>query len=239
MWDLGSLNTESVRAEISSSTLLLPIGSVEQHGPHLPLTVDLEIAAAIATEVARRLNGFVAPPIAYGARSISHSGGGRAFAGNVFAKAGTLVAYIRDIILSFIESGARKIVIINGHYENESLIFEALEEARDVSAGFHGMAVSWWSVVPEALIGELFPGGFPGWHAEHAGVTETSLMLYLRPDAVGEVRVVNDHPPAAGIYATDLACTNRGVLSTTAGASAAIGRALFDAICAACVEAVQ
>jgi hypothetical protein len=61
MSDFEKLNSENVREEAGQGILVLPVGSVEQHGPHLPLTVDTEIRVRIATTVAGKMKGFVAP----------------------------------------------------------------------------------------------------------------------------------------------------------------------------------
>ncbi|MCE0444938.1 creatininase family protein [Streptomyces tricolor] len=86
-------------------------------------------------------------------------------------------------------------------------------------------AFSWWSLVrdtwTDAEIAE-----FPGWHAEHAGVTETSLMLHLHPDLVTAERPDHDRPPRAGVYLHPVdveQISNRGILSSTSGSSAALG----------------
>jgi creatinine amidohydrolase/Fe(II)-dependent formamide hydrolase-like protein len=64
------LHSENVRAEAIDTILVLHVGAVEQHGPHLPLTVDIEIPVRIASLPAGRLKIFVAPAVSYGARSL-------------------------------------------------------------------------------------------------------------------------------------------------------------------------
>src|ERR1700687_5146133 len=77
------LHSENVRAKAKDAILVLPVGAVEQHGPHLPLTVDTEIPVRIASMLVERLNVIVAPAIPYGARSLPHSGGGPSFPGPI------------------------------------------------------------------------------------------------------------------------------------------------------------
>ena len=92
-----------------------------------------------------------------------------------------MINYFVDIFKSYVRSGAKRIVVLNGHYENEPFLFEAPELCRennnfnDVSI----MGLSWWSIVDKAFCDTLFSGEFPGWHAEHASMAETSLMLTL------------------------------------------------------------
>lgn len=244
MSDFEKLHTENARAEGGKSVLILPVGTVEQHGPHLPLTVDLEIPTRIASAVAERVKGIVAPAIPYGARSLPHSGGGPGFAGTIFVRGCVLTEYLRDVIASYVASGFRSILILNGHYENEGFLFEALElcrEARQLE-GARVIGVGWWSLVSDEMLKRLFGDAFPGWHAEHASTCETSLMLHLRGEIVGATRVDNPTPPRAGVYLypmDEAKTSNRGVLGSSSPASAAAGRALFEEICAKLVALVR
>ena len=87
------LTTETVRAAGGKGILILPVGSVEQHGPHLPLTVDIEIPVRVASLLAERVNGFAAPAISYGARSFPQSGGSPDLAGTVHVRGGVFTEY--------------------------------------------------------------------------------------------------------------------------------------------------
>ncbi|MBZ5662479.1 MAG: creatininase family protein [Acidobacteriia bacterium] len=236
MGKFEKLTSETVRAAGGKGILILPVGSVEQHGPHLPLTVDMEIPARIAALLAERTGGFVAPGISYGARSLPQSGGSPDLAGTVHVRGSVLTEYVKDVIGGYLASGFRSIVVLNGHYENESFLFEALELCREEGKleGAKVIALSWWSLVPDALLDQLFGGKFPGWHAEHASACETSLLLHLKKDLVGEARVDNPAPPRAGIYFFPVEpskVSNRGVLGTTSTSSSEIGAALYGEIC--------
>jgi creatinine amidohydrolase len=244
MSSFEKLHTENVRSEAGKSLLILPVGTVEQHGPHLPLTVDLEIPTRIASTVAEQVKGIVAPTIPYGARSLPQSGGGPGFAGTIFVRGSVLTDYLRDVIASYVSSGFRSIVILNGHYENEGFIFEALELCRQAGQleGARVVAVGWWSLVSDEMLKKLFGDAFPGWHAEHASTCETSLMLHLRGELVGAMRVDNPTPPRAGVYLhpiDEAKVSNRGVLGSSSPASAAAGRALFDEICSKLVALIH
>lgn len=235
--DFEKLNSENVREEAGKGILVLPVGSVEQHGPHLPLTVDVEIPVRIATRVVETIKGFVAPAISYGARSLPQSGGSSDIPGTIRVRGAVLTEYLKDVVAGYSSMGFRSIVILNGHYENESFLFEALELCRQ-EGNFEGariVALSWWSLVPQTLLDKLFGDRFMGWHAEHASACETSLMLHLRKDLVGPARVDNVTPPRAGIYTFPVEASkisNRGVLGNTSSSSAEIGEALFEEICA-------
>ncbi len=208
------LTSENVRAEGAKGILILPVGSVEQHGPHLPLAVDTEIPLRVASALAARIHGFVAPAICYGARSLPQSGGAPDLAGTVHVRGGVLTEFLKDVIGGYLRSGFRSIVILNGHYENESFLFEALELCREEGKldGARVIALSWWSLVQEATLDKIFGGKFPGWHAEHASA-----------------------PPRAGIYFFPVEpskISNRGVLGSASVSSGEIGAALYEEICA-------
>jgi creatinine amidohydrolase len=231
------LNSENVPKEAAEGILILPVGTVEQHGPHLPLTVDIEIPTRIASRVVEEVKGFVAPSISYGARSLPQSGGGPDLPGTIAVRGSVLTDYLKDVIAGYVAMGFRFLVILNGHFENEGFLFEALEVCREEGnlKGARVLGVSWWSLLRQSLLDKLFGDRFPGWHAEHASACETSLMLYLRKDLVGPVRVDNAAPPRAGVYAYPInssRISNRGVLGNTSSSSAEIGKALFDEICA-------
>lgn len=244
MSDFEKLNGENIQAKAAQGILLLPVGSVEQHGPHLPLTVDVEIPVRIATWVAERIKGFVAPAIFYGARSLPQSGGSPEIPGTIRVRGAVLTDYLKDVISGYVSMGFRSIVILNGHYENESFLFEALELCREGGklGGAKIVALSWWSLVPQALLDKLFGGHFAGWHAEHASAAETSLMLHLRSDLVGPQRLDHATPPRAGIYAFPIEpskISNRGVLGNTSASSAEAGRALFEEVCQQLLEVLR
>ncbi len=84
--------------------VIVPVGSTEQHGPHLPLNTDAVIPQAIALEAAKLTPLVVAPPIHYGAMSRPLSGGGETFPGTVSLRADTLISTIREVLLGLAKS---------------------------------------------------------------------------------------------------------------------------------------
>lgn len=179
------------------AVVFVPVGALEQHGSHMAMCVDAALTKAMAGATAEALTagtdgaleGVVAAPINYGYRSQQRSGGGFHLSGTTSLSGTTLIALAKDIVFGLILHGARKIVFMNGHYENYQFIFEgaelALEKARE--SGIKDVKIqllSYWDFVDEETIAELYPDGFTGWDLEHAGVMETSLMLLLYPDLV-------------------------------------------------------
>ena len=188
------------RVRRGDAIVLLPIGALEQHGPHLPMNCDVVIPASIAERVARNLDGFVAPPIAYGYKSQPKSGGGNHFPGTTSLDGVTLIMTVRDVIKEFARHGVRKLAAMVGHYENTMFVVEGIDLAlRELRAdGIRDMKVAradYWDFTSAETIRKVWSDGFPGWATEHAGVMETSIMLYLHPKLV-DMSKVPTHPPA-------------------------------------------
>ncbi|GAA2230859.1 creatininase [Streptomyces amakusaensis] len=241
--DLAELSSASVVEEVRGRDVVWPIGATEQHGPHLPLSVDTVLAEAFAGRIAHELGGFTVPAQSIAARSLPQSGGGLAFPGTLYAGGETVIRFLRETAQSMTRLPFGRLIVVNGHFENEPFIFEALDGlCRHGSAeGKEIIAFSWWSLVEDSWLRDQVPG-FPGWHAEHAGLTETSLMLHLRPDLVSDLRPDHDRPPRAGVYLhpVDVArSTNQGVLSSTSGSSAALGERLFEHIVSQAISLVR
>ncbi len=142
----------------------VPLGSCEQHGPHLPLDTDTRIAVALADGLAAaRPDVVVAPPVAYGA-SGEHAG----FEGTLSIGLDALTSVLVELVRS--ADAFAGVVFVNGHGGNH----EAVERA--VATSLHdGRAVLAWSPTPAAT--------GPGADA-HAGRTETSILLALAPSIV-------------------------------------------------------
>jgi creatinine amidohydrolase len=234
-YNFALATTEQAGNLLQKKILFLVVGSTEQHGPHLPLSVDCDIPQSICEELGIRLEGLVGPAIPYGARSLPQSGGGAGFPGTIHVRGSTLIQYLYDVIRSYVASGARRIVVVNGHYENEGLIFEAVDLLREerVLDSVSLVALSWWSVLDTSFVATVFGNSFVGWHAEHASLVETSLMLFLKPSSTHDIRVDHPTPPEAGILyhpvdPQSISC--RGVLHRTSEASAEHGRILFQRI---------
>lgn len=195
-----------------NAIVFIPVGALEQHGSHMAMCVDAALTGAMAGATAEALtastNGaleaVVASPINYGYRSQQRSGGGFHLTGTTSLSGTTLIALAKDIVYGLICHGARKIVLMNGHYENFQFIFEgaelALEKANENNVRDTKIQLlSYWDFVDDKTIEELYPDGFTGWDLEHAGVMETSLMLLLYPDLVDMAKI--DNPLYEGLPA--------------------------------------
>jgi len=177
---------KEIQNNLSENTLILPIGSIEQHSLHLPMAVDSIIAERLSELLADNINGIVAPTIVYGANSLPNSGGGMEFIGTVGVTGTVLISYYSEIVLGYIRAGAKKIIVLNAHWENEAFIIESIESVKSrISHDVKIVALSWWSVLNESDVSKIF-GYFDSWNVEHAGQAETALMMYFAPQLVRE-----------------------------------------------------
>ena len=234
------------------STVIVPAGAFEQHGPHLPMGTDAILSTAVAEAVAARTGAKVAEPFSYGYKSQQKSGGGDHLPGTISLDAAALIGQARCVLAGFLSQGVTDVVVLNGHYENYQFLYEAADLALgDLRAtGADGAAaravdgaagrspsvllLSYWDYVSETTLAEVYPDGFPGWDIEHGGVLETSLMLHLRPELVAMDRAVS-HPPAAlprfdrlPVVADRTPAS--GCLSAPDGSDAHKGALLFDQV---------
>jgi len=194
--------------------LLVPVGSCEQHGPHLPLDTDTRVAVAVAERAAgQRPDLVVAPAVAYGA-SGEHAG----FPGTLSIGTDALRAVLVELGRSaFPPEGParwRALVFVDGHGGNREAVSGAVARLRA-----EGRPVTSWS--PR----------IPGADA-HAGRTETSLLLALAPEVVGDARPRGAVAPLAELLPAlrdggVASVSPNGVLGDAGGASAEEGRALL------------
>lgn len=191
--------------EDGQTPILIPVGSMEQHGHHMAMNVDVLLPNEFARRIAEQIGGLVAPPFMYGYKSHQKSGGGNFFSGTTSLDGGTLVSALKDLIKEFVRHGNRNFCLVNGHFENSWFISEgidlALRELKwDGITGVKAVVLSYWDFVDEDTLATLYPNGFPGWEMEHAGVMETSLMLKLHPELVKLEDAIDHTPPAFPPY---------------------------------------
>lgn len=190
--------------------LVVPLGALEQHGPHLPLDTDAFVATAVATAVsAARPRAALAPTLPLGA-SGEHSG----FPGTLSIGS----AALHDVLVELVRSSTptfAAVMVVNGHGGN----LDALRSASELCTA-EGR-----TVLPHSL-------GAPGMDA-HAGRSETSLMLHLAPARVtmelaapGNTKPLRDLLPELRAHGVRGVSPN-GVLGDPTGASAAEGAELF------------
>ena len=202
--------------------LVVPLGSVEQHGHHLPLGTDTAVACAAAEAAVGSLDGvLLAPALAYGA-SGEHEGFPGTISIGTEALTGLLVEYGRSAC-----RWAPRVLVVNGHGGNLDALSSAVPLLRS-----EGRDVAW------------FPCGVPDGDA-HAGRTETSLMLHVEPEGVLGDRALPGESAPLGALLPRLraegvrAVSPTGVLGDPAGASAEEGSALLAGIVERLVAAAR
>lgn len=159
--------------------LVLPLGAVEQHGPHLPLGTDALIAEGLVAAACRHLDAadriHTLPTLAVGA-SAEHA----SFPGTLSLSAGTLARMIEDIGASLAAAGIRRLVVCNAHGGNRAVLdTAALRLRRD-----HGMLVVKAHYFRQPLPPEIALPEEELQHGLHGGAIETALMLALHPERV-------------------------------------------------------
>ena len=191
---------EEYRDEVSRRIIILPVGSLEQHGPHLPLNVDVVIPTSLAKMVSEEVRALVLPPIVYGYKS-QPTGGGQLFPGTTSLDGTTLINLTLDILRETYRHGGRRFFILNGHYENVAFLTEGVELFLRDADDARVVLLAWWDQVSDEMIDELFAeAGFPGWDTEHAAITETALMQYFAPELVREDKIIDDQSERMPTY---------------------------------------
>jgi creatinine amidohydrolase len=225
--------------------VFLPVGALEQHGPHLPLGTDALLASAMAARVAAEVGGVVAPALSYGYKSQPKCGGGQHFIGTTSLDAATLIGQTRDTVREFVRHGAQQLVIVNGHYENQWFLIEGIDLGlRDCpGARLQVLRLDYWDFCTEATLAKVFPDGFPGFALEHAAVIETSMMLHLYPQLVQLAQIPDEPPAQFPPYETYPAHTEwvpaSGVLSSARGATLEKGVLITDEVVGRIAAAVR
>ena len=231
-----------------STPMLIPLGSMEQHGCHMPLHVDVLLPTEFARRVASEIGALVAPAFTYGYKSQQKCGGGNHMPGTTSLDGITLVNALKDVIKEFARHGVRKFCMVNGHFENSWFIVEAIDLALrelrwDGIDDVKVVVLSYWDFVDQEAITKLYPDGFPGWDLEHGGVLETSLMLALYPQMVHLDRAVDVEPavfPPYDVYPVKPELTPAaGTLSSPKEASVEKGHILLEVCTKGIVSALR
>ncbi len=237
---LGSATWPEVGAELTdTSTALVPVGSTEQHGPHLPLSTDHVIAEGLARAAAESANVVCTPTVNIGV-SPHH----RQFHGTLSVDAPAFREYMESLSRSLVYQGIDRIVFVNAHGGN-------VIHLREVGRRLHGDGVAyaiewmWDESIPE-LVDSLFEQNGP-----HAGPKETSMVWYLadlvrdgeleaaRKDGCVDVEAADNERNGARLYYDAIENSYNGAFGDPTDASAEKGEQLFEAASEQLVELAE
>lgn len=158
-------------------TIYIPVGAMEQHGPHSPVGTDVFIPQEIARRVAVQLgNALVAPALTY-TLSYPHRG----FTSEFSLSIETFMAVVRDLALSFGQAGFKRIVFLNGHYDNTyALAYACAQAAERLPAGAKAFPFNYWDGMTSTQFAAMSEAG----KGMHAGEGEVSMLLALNANLV-------------------------------------------------------
>jgi creatinine amidohydrolase len=217
--------TEAKRYFTNNDTVILPVGSNEQHGPQNPLGTDHLIAKAVAEEAAKRTGVLCLQVIPFGVSS--HH---KQFWGTIYISPETFKNYVKEACLALDYYGVRKIVMVNGHGGNLDALLELAREMR--GKGVFISIMQWWPVA-----GKLLPDLFKPEERRHASAEETSVNLALYPHIVDMDRAADEEPRKhiAQAEGTTLPLdtadyTTSGVFGKSTTASAEKGKMVLEAV---------
>jgi creatinine amidohydrolase len=185
---LGEMTNREVESFVAEhGTVLVPTGSTEQHGPHGPLLTDVLVPTEVARRVAERIGAAIAPSINYGL-SYPHVG----FTGVAHLRIPTFMALIEDVAASLAAMGFRRIVFLNGHYDNTyAIAYACANAAPRLPTGVQAFPINYWDGMSAEEASEFF-GPSTGLHANRG---EISAVLAIDPHLVDMDAANAEMPP--------------------------------------------
>jgi len=184
--------SEVKECSTSSSVVIIPIGSVEEHGSHLPLCTDSVQPEYVALEVAKKTGCLVAPPLRYGICDST-----RGFPGTISIGFESLHTIARDLLEEFVRNGFRKILVLSGHAGQAHMTAlrlaaqEVVRHHQDESAEKECRIM----VLSDYDFAYELRGNYFSENDGHAGAIETSRVMAIRPDLVKIARADRKSSP--------------------------------------------
>ncbi len=230
---LSYFNTVNEIASSGTDTVIIPVGSIEQHGSHLPVGTDYFIIDALSRAVGERLSAYVLPPLPI-STCLEHKGK----KGSVWMRPSTFMTMLSDIVLCLKGQGFKKVIVMLGH----GGIFAAGPAIRELNAMNSGLQVIKLEP-PASPAMKAVEDGDP-WNDLHAGEEETSVILYLQEQTVHTDEMMkNDFVPQVPReymnYASILKLSPTGVWGMPSHASKEKGEKLFGLMVEHCLNYIE
>jgi len=189
-WNLSHLSYVDIREYLAvKDTVLVPMASTEQHGPHLPLATDTITAVEISERVSEAIGVLHTPPLwaGYSPQHMYGVGEGR---GTITLRSSTLLNLMHDVARSLIHHGFSRIIFVNGHGSNIKVVDPVLRKLRYDTGALISFVKPYMERYTGILAGlmENPPEETPGWHSSEL---ETSQDLAWNPDLVRMERAVD------------------------------------------------
>ncbi|WP_421990256.1 creatininase family protein [Roseococcus sp.] len=236
------LTAAEIQAEAAADALVIvPVASMEQHGPHLATGVDMVLGGNVALETARRMvaagHRVIVTPVCWAGLAEHHM----AFGGTVTLDHATFQAVLRGVVGSVSRHGFKRVFLMNGHGGNAEAIGTAATDLA-VEFGIRVGGATYWHMVPEVIepLLERQPT------LMHACEAETSMMMHLSPESVRPEQLSKAHgpsssrvpgqPPGLLMRRSFREFTKSGVVGDARVASEEKGAKLLEAITTKCAE---
>lgn len=228
------LAAAAARADRGHEVGLVPVGAIEQHGPHLPVGTDAIIATALCAAAGELTGALVLPTIALG---VSY-GHGTVLAGTLSLTPDLLVATVHAYVRWAAASGLRRLLFVNAHFGNVGALHTATDHLRLFRPDLRVGTVDWWSADP-GVLAEILADG----EDIHANRGETSVMLAIAPELVhlDRLAAADDEDRTAGLVFryTAPALSANGVTGRPSQATAELGERLLADASAAIARRVE
>lgn len=240
---VADLTWPEYRGHVSSGIVVLPVGAIDGHGPHLPLSTDTVISTYLAHALEPHLDVLVLPAIPYGRRTDPPASGGE-FPGVTNLRASTLTEVVLDVLRASYRHGGRRFLLLDSHMANIGPVREAVDLFIEGAPGARVMAAAWWDVVSEDTRNAIARETGVGRHDDHhAAMVETSLMMHMAPDLVRHDLVGDDSIARRVRYLVlpvpEALKTRAGTVYRASRASAEIGERLVTEMVSNLVDAVK
>jgi creatinine amidohydrolase len=208
---------------------VLPVGALEQHGPHLPLDTDTVLATGVARRIAGELGGWLLPAIGYGEAWTAED-----WPGTISLSAETLQRTVENIARGVKRIGCLGLVTVNGHFGNRAPIARARLALPALHLDYPGL---------EAAAAEFCTSAPAADGFYHADEVETSMMLALAPEAVRMERAVAEYPSFPAEFGREpmqlRTFNSSGVFGDPRPATAATGEKIIARIVAESLRRIE